>query len=52
MAQSGSNRSRNWTTVAVRPETLRRLKGNLRGGESMDKLLRKMEAQYEPDRGN
>lgn len=37
-----------WTSVAVKRETLRRLKTNLRGGESMDTLLRKMEAEYEP----
>lgn len=37
-----------WTTISVRPETLRRIKQVKRGGESFDTLLRKMESQYSP----
>lgn len=46
-SEAGEN-SPGWTTVSVRPETLRRIKQAKRGGESYDELFRKMEAQYQP----
>lgn len=44
----GAENRPGWTTVSVRPETLRRIKQAKRGGESYDELLHKMVAQYQP----
>ena len=38
-----------YTTIPVSPSTRDRLKARKRGGESWNELLRKMDAQYDPD---
>lgn len=39
----------NWTTISVSSDTKEALRRQLRGGESWDRLLQKMNEQYDPD---